>query len=143
MHLKKEHSTGKRRRSGERDFPLFLTGDSGMDIILARKWGNGIPTMAQVQQKERFISERSQIILHRLNVAEIKLENGDLSKGDTILVTGPTTGAIYYNVDEIRVDLKVTEKALKGELCSIKTADYLRRSDKVYKWVDATDVKNQ
>lgn len=80
---------------------------------------------------------------NRLSVAEIKLENGDLSKGDTILVTGPTTGAIYYEVDEIRVDLKVAEKALKGELCSIKTPDYLRRSDKVYKWVDAGEVINQ
>jgi putative protease len=80
---------------------------------------------------------------NRLNVAEIKLENGDLSKGDTILVTGPTTGAIYYETDEIRVDLKVTEKAIKGELCSIKTTDQLRRSDKVYKWVDASDIKNQ
>ena len=80
---------------------------------------------------------------NRLNVAEIKLENGDLRKGDTILVTGPTTGAIYYDVDEIRVDLKVTEKALKGEFCSIKTPDQLRRSDKVYKWVDAGEVKNQ
>lgn len=79
----------------------------------------------------------------RLNVAEIKLENGDLGKGDRILITGPTTGAIYYDVDEIRVDLKVTEKALKGELCSVKTPDSLRRSDKVYKWVDASDVKTQ
>jgi U32 family peptidase len=79
----------------------------------------------------------------KLNVAEIKLENGDLITGDTILVTGPTTGAVYYDIGEIRVDLKVTAKALKGELCSIKTADFLRRSDKVYKWVDAKDVKNQ
>jgi U32 family peptidase len=79
----------------------------------------------------------------KLNVAEIKLENGDLTKGETILVTGPTTGAIYYDVEEIRVDLKVTEKAAKGELCSIKTTDYLRRSDKVYKWVDAKDIINQ
>jgi putative protease len=76
----------------------------------------------------------------KLNVAEIKLENGDLSKGDTILVTGPTTGVVEYNIDEIRVDLSTTEKAKKGELCSIKTPDYLRRSDKVYKWVDAKDI---
>jgi U32 family peptidase len=80
---------------------------------------------------------------NRLSVAEIKLENGDLCKGDTILVTGPTTGAIYYDVEEIRVDLKATDKAMKGELCSIKTPDQLRRSDKVYKWVDASEVKNQ
>jgi putative protease len=80
---------------------------------------------------------------NKLNVAEIKLENGDLSRGDTILVTGPTTGAVYYDINEIRVDLKATEKALKGELCSIKTADYLRRSDKVYKWVDASEIRKQ
>jgi putative protease len=79
----------------------------------------------------------------KLNVAEIKLENGDLKKGDTILITGPTTGVVEYTADEIRVDLKVTEIALKGELCSIKTEDYLRRSDKVYKWVDASEVRNQ
>ena len=75
----------------------------------------------------------------KLNVAEIKLENGDLHKGDTILITGPTTGVVEYQIDEIRVDLLATEKALKGELCSIKTPDFLRRSDKVYKWVDSKE----
>jgi putative protease len=76
----------------------------------------------------------------KLNVAEIKLENGDLTKGDTILITGPTTGVVEYTVDEMRVDLKVAENALKGELCSIKANDYLRRSDKVYKLVDSSEV---
>jgi putative protease len=79
----------------------------------------------------------------KLNVAEIKLENGDLNKGDNILITGPTTGVVEYVADEIRVDLNVTEKAVKGELCSIKTICYLRRSDKVYKWVDSKEVKSQ
>jgi putative protease len=71
----------------------------------------------------------------KLNVAEIKLENGDLKTGDTILITGPTTGVVEYDIEEVHVDLKVAESALKGELCSIKAPDILRRSDKVYKWV--------
>jgi putative protease len=79
----------------------------------------------------------------KLNVAEIKLENGDLNKGDSIFVTGPTTGVIEYIIDEIRVDLNVTDTARKGELCSIKTTEYLRRSDKVYKWVDSREIKGQ
>jgi putative protease len=79
----------------------------------------------------------------KLGVAEIKLENGDLNNGETILITGPTTGVIEYTVDEIRVDLKETSKALKGEFCSIKIADYLRRSDKVYKWVIFGELNNQ
>lgn len=73
----------------------------------------------------------------RLKVAEIKLENGDLDAGDTILITGPTTGVEEIVVAEVRVDLKRLEKACKGELCSIPSDNYLRRSDKVYKWVQA------
>ena len=79
----------------------------------------------------------------KLNVAEIKLENGDINKGDTIMIIGPSTGVIEYIVDEIRVDLKGTIKALKGELCSIPVNELLRRSDKVYKWVDSEDVFTQ
>jgi putative protease len=73
----------------------------------------------------------------KLSVAEIKLENGDLEKGDHILITGPTTGVAELIVGEIRVELKETDKALKGELCSLKFDTALRRSDKVFKWVDA------
>ncbi len=71
----------------------------------------------------------------RLKVAEIKVESGDLKKGDNILIIGPTTGVIEHIVSELRVDLNVTVKAMKGELCSIKIPDYLRRSDKIYKWI--------
>lgn len=73
----------------------------------------------------------------KAQVAEILLESGDLEKGETIIITGPTTGAIEYVVSEIRVDLKETEKALKGEFCSIKSESFLRRSDKIFRWVDA------
>jgi len=79
----------------------------------------------------------------KINVAEIKLENRDMTRGDVILITGPTTGVVEYSVGEIRVDLKETEKAYKGELCSIKVNEYLRRSDKIYKWIDANEDINQ
>jgi len=76
----------------------------------------------------------------KIGVAEIKLENGDLEKGETILIMGPTTGVIEHTVEEIRVDLKETGKALKGEFCSIRITDIIRRSDKVYSWVNAEDL---
>lgn len=76
----------------------------------------------------------------KLNVAEIKLENGDLEKGDIVLITGPTTGVIEYTVGEIHVELKETDKAIKGEFCSVKISEYLRRSDKVYKLVEAASI---
>jgi putative protease len=79
----------------------------------------------------------------KINVAEIKLENGDLKSGDTILIIGPSTGVVEITAGEIRVDLKVTEKASKGDFCSIKVPDYIRRSDKVYRWVDSDEIKKQ
>lgn len=76
----------------------------------------------------------------KLSVAEIKLENGDLDIGDNLLITGPTTGVIEYTAGEIRVDLEVAERARKGELCSVYITDVLRRSDKVYKWIDSEEI---
>jgi len=76
----------------------------------------------------------------KLNVAEIKLENGDLEKGDSLLITGPTTGVVEYIADEIRVDLKEADRASKGEFCSLKVPGLLRRSDKVYKWIDSEEI---
>lgn len=70
----------------------------------------------------------------KLKVAEIKLETNNLKRGDTVLVIGPTTGVVRYEVDEIRVDMEKTDIARKGEHCSIPAADYLRRSDKVFLW---------
>jgi U32 family peptidase len=110
---------------------------------LGRKLGEWNTNYGSSATKRKIYIGKITNYFKKLNVAEIKLENGNLGRGDTILITGPTTGAIYYDVDEIRVDLKVTEMALKGELCSIKTPDQLRRSDKVYKWVDASEIKNQ
>ncbi len=76
----------------------------------------------------------------KISVAEIKLENGDLKKDDLILITGPTTGVIEHCVDEIRVELNITEKALKGEMCSFKVPSVVRRSDKVFIWADSENI---
>jgi len=78
----------------------------------------------------------------RLKVAEIKIENGDLTEGDSILIIGPTTGVLELTTKEIRVELKQTGKALKGEYCSIPVESYLRRADKVYKWINSEDIKS-
>jgi putative protease len=80
---------------------------------------------------------------NKIGVAEIKLETGKLQCKDELLIIGPTTGVVEYTVGEIRVDLKEVEVAEKGEKCSIPSHELLRRSDKVYKWVEASEVKKQ
>ena len=73
----------------------------------------------------------------KLKVAEFKMETGTLKIGDEILITGPTTGVIETKVKEIRVDLKNVDETKKGESFSMPIDTIVRRSDKLYKVVDA------
>ena len=68
----------------------------------------------------------------KIGVAEITMETGRMAVGDTILISGPTTGVQELQVAEIRVDLKPVTETVKGEVCSIPVPQKLRRSDKVF-----------
>jgi len=75
-------------------------------------------------------------------VAEIKLETADLNIGDELIITGPTTGLVRQSVTELRESSgNAVVTVSKGELCSIKTAEPVRRSDKVFRWVNASTLK--
>ena len=78
----------------------------------------------------------------KIGVAEILLEAQNLKVGDEILITGETTGAYEDVVEEIRLELEPVEKVEKGALFSIKTKELVRRNDKVYKIVKASELKN-
>jgi putative protease len=69
-----------------------------------------------------------------LKVAEFQMEAGELKKGDQIIITGPTTGAVFITLDDIRVDLKSVDKTVKGESFSIAVPCKIRPSDRMYLW---------
>jgi putative protease len=69
----------------------------------------------------------------KLGVAEFQMETQSLRNGEKILITGPTTGALVFEAEDIRVDLKSTDATKKGERFSIKTPEKVRPSDKLYK----------
>ncbi|MCM1504602.1 MAG: U32 family peptidase [Muribaculum sp.] len=71
-----------------------------------------------------------------IGVAEFLMESGELAVGDEVVITGPTTGAIIMTLEEIRVDLKPVDKAVKGDRFSIKVPAKIRPSDKMFKWVE-------
>lgn len=69
----------------------------------------------------------------KLGVAEFAIEAADFKKGDKLLITGPTTGVIYMNADEIRYDLEPVEEARKGQRVSMPVPAKVRPSDKLFK----------
>ncbi len=71
----------------------------------------------------------------KLSVAEVAVQASDFNLGDKLLITGPTTGAMYLNADEIRFDLEKTDKAEKGQRVSIPVPGKVRPNDKLFKMV--------
>lgn len=70
----------------------------------------------------------------KLGVAEFSCEAAEVEVGDELLITGPTTGVVNFEIDEIREDLKPVEKTSKGVRFSVKTPELVRRNDKVFLW---------
>jgi len=79
----------------------------------------------------------------KIGVAEFKIETGFMKVGDNILITGPTTGVVYSQIKEIRVDRKPVIQANKGEHFSLAIDKQIRRSDKIFKIVDEFEIKQQ
>lgn len=75
-----------------------------------------------------------------IGVAEFLVEAAEISVGDKLLITGPTTGAEYATLEEARVDLKPVRTVHKGEHFSMKSVK-IRPSDKLYKLVPPDELK--
>lgn len=70
----------------------------------------------------------------KIGVAELKMESGELSVGDEIVVTGNATGALISKVVELRVDDKQVEKVSKGAVFSMPIEGKVRANDRLYVW---------
>ena len=69
-------------------------------------------------------------------VAALYLEAGGLSAGQTILIAGPTTGAVRVEVESMRREtaagMEPVDAAQKGETVYLAVPEQVRRRDKVY-----------
>ena len=110
---------------------------------LGQKLGEWSANYGSLATKKKIYTGKVTNYFSNLGVAEIKLETGGFKVGDEMIVNGPSTGVIQLKIGEIRVGLESVDEAKKGELCSIRVGTKLRRSDKVYKLVDAAMVKAQ
>ncbi len=75
----------------------------------------------------------------RLGVGEFLMEAGELHRGDEVVVTGPTTGALIIKADDIRVGGVSVEKAVKGDSFSIAVPAKIRPADRLYRWAPTGD----
>lgn len=78
-----------------------------------------------------------------IGVAEFLVEASEFKVGDKLLITGPTTGALFLTPDEARVNLKAVDLIKKGQYVSFKVPDKIRPSDKLYKLVSPEELKKK
>lgn len=79
----------------------------------------------------------------KIGVAEFVVEAAEMKVGDKLLITGPTTGALFLTLDEARVDLKPVDVVHKGEHVSFKVPEKVRPSDRLYKLVSPDELKKK
>lgn len=77
----------------------------------------------------------------KIGIGEFQLEAGSLRVGDEVVVTGPTTGALIFNISELRMDLKPVDEVKKGDRFSMPVPSKVRASDRLYRWSSPEDVK--
>jgi putative protease len=100
---------------------------------LGQKMGEWSNIYGSKATKKKVYIGKSKNYFSDLKVAEFLIESGSVSVGDEIMIVGPTTGVIDARVNEIRIDLKNTDIAKKGDLFSMPIDQIVRRSDKLYK----------
>ncbi|MBR8763650.1 hypothetical protein IX335_000865 [Porphyromonas levii] len=69
----------------------------------------------------------------QIGVAEFELEGGYIAEGEELLVAGPTTGAVFFTANDMRVEDKALEKIdEKGLRFSVKIPEKVRPGDALY-----------
>jgi Collagenase and related proteases len=92
----------------------------------SNKYGN------EATEKKQYIGKVIKYFSN-LGVGEFLMETQSLSENEKVLITGPTTGALFLNAEDIRVDLKTVETTHKGDRFSMKVPEKVRPSDKLFK----------
>ncbi|MDZ8117766.1 peptidase U32 family protein [Pontiella agarivorans] len=68
----------------------------------------------------------------KIGIAEFRLWQHELKPGCEILIEGPTTGAVQFNLNELRVDGKPADRAVKNDMVTFRVPEKVRRNDKVF-----------
>lgn len=73
----------------------------------------------------------------KIQVAEFQMDALQLKEGESILITGKTTGVIETEMGKMRVDNNDVSEVNKGDRITFELSDVVRPGDKLYKVVDA------
>ncbi|MGQ0797259.1 MAG: translation elongation factor-like protein [Methanobacteriota archaeon] len=68
----------------------------------------------------------------KIGVAAIRLTEGDLAVGDTIVIQGPSTN-VTSRIETMQIEHAAVTSAARGQEVGIRVGDRVREKDLVYK----------
>ena len=110
------------------------------DYYLGQRLGEWTKNYGSAATERKIYVGKGIRYFSNIGVAEFLVEAAEVSVGDKLLITGPTTGAEFVTLDEARVDLKPVQTVKKGQHFSMKSVK-IRPSDKLYKLVSVEELK--
>jgi len=93
------------------------------------EWAGAADSQATEQRDE--IGVLSNFFV-KANVAEFTLRRSPLKNGDSLLIEGPTTGALRFTVENLRVNGEPAESAQLNDVVTLALPCKARRQDKVF-----------
>jgi putative protease len=102
---------------------------------LGRKLGEWTDTSGSKATQKKIFIGKGVHYYPKAKIGEFQIQAFDLKIGDTLLITGPTTGAKEIQLTEMFVNDVKAEKAVKGDVLTLPIAFRIRPSDKLYKIV--------
>ena len=101
------------------------------------EWSKGSGSHAT--QKKVYIG-KGMHFFPKTNIAEFKIEAYDMTIGDTLLITGPTTGVKEIVLTEMMVNDEKLTKASKGDSVTIPVDFRIRPSDKLSRTLHVANI---
>lgn len=108
---------------------------------LGQRLGEWSPRYGSEATKKKLYVAKGMKYFSNIGVAEFLCETQQVRVGDEVVITGPTTGAVFLTIEEIQVDYKSVTEAKKGDRFSFKVDQKIRPSDKLFVMVDSDKVK--
>lgn len=87
--------------------------------------------------RTKFYIAKARRYFSKLGVGEFQMESGELKPGDEVIITGPTTGALIFKVEQLRLEIDPVPMVRKGDIFSLPVPAKIRPSDRLYIWKES------
>lgn len=121
-------------RKGKSDKLKFKHSGELSDIPLATAVKE-TPIREKIKVKKMLLGKVSHFYV-KAQVGLFVMDNGELKAGDTILISGPTTGNETLTISEMQVNGTPADSAAIGDKVTVALPFRVRLSDKVFKILD-------